>query len=99
MRRAVFILLSCAAVTTLPAQIPDFTPPTPLIGALMHNDLAEARRLLEKGADPNQGQFVGFPPLFLAVTRQDLPLLRLMIAKGADLNARDASGATPLMWA
>ena len=81
------------------AQIADFTPQTPLIGALLHNDAAEARRLLEQGADPNHGRFVGFPPVFLAVARQDVELVRLMSAKGADLTVRDRSGSTALMWA
>src|SRR5262245_1267907 len=81
------------------AQVPDFTPQTPLIGALLHNDAGEARRLLERGADPNEGRFIGFPPLFLAIQRQDATLVRLMIAQGADLHARDRSGSTALMWA
>jgi hypothetical protein len=39
----------------LQAQIPDFTPQTPLIGALLHNDATEAVRLLRQGADPKGG--------------------------------------------
>lgn len=81
------------------AQIADFTPQTPLIGALLHNDAAGARRLLERGADPNEGRFVGLSPVLLAVIRQDVELVRLMVAKGADLTVRDRSGSTALMWA
>jgi hypothetical protein len=92
-------LIAWALSSALSAQVPDFTPRTPLIGALLHNDAAEATRLLEGGADPNEGRFVGIPPLFLAVQRQNLELVRLMAAKGADLNVRDGSGATALMWA
>jgi hypothetical protein len=80
-------------------QIADFTPPTPLLGALMHNDTIEAKRLLDEGADPNQGSFGGFPPLILAVVRQNLELVRMMAAKGANVNCRDRSGSTALMWA
>ncbi len=76
------------------AQIADFTPQTPLIGALLHNDAAGARRLLEQGADPNQGRFVGLSPVLLAVMRQDVELVRLMVDKGADLTVRDRSGST-----
>lgn len=83
---------------SLEAQVPDFTPQTPLIGALLHNDPAEAARLLRKGADPNEGRFTGVPPLILAAVRQDAELVRLMAAKGADLDVRDRSGATALMW-
>src|SRR5262249_48320546 len=93
------MLIACGLPLGLPAQIADFTPQTPLIGALLHNDVAEAKRLLEHGADPNQGRLVGFPPLFLAIVRQDLDLVRSMAAKGADLNCRDRSGSTALMWA
>ena len=83
---------------SLQAQIPDFTPQTPLIGALLHSDAAEAARLLQKGADPNEGRFASLPPVILAAARQDVELVRLMAARGADLNVRDRSGATALMW-
>jgi N-acyl-D-amino-acid deacylase len=92
-------LATWAVAASASAQIPDFTPQTPLIGAIFHNDLQQARRLLEHGADPNEGRFAGFAPAFMAVQRGHLHLLRLMIARGADLNARDASGSTLLMWA
>ena len=85
-------------VVGLQAQIPDFTPQTPLIGALLHNDAAEAVRLLRQGADPNEGRFGGLPPAMLAAARQNVELVRLMVAKGADPNVRDRSGSTALMW-
>ena len=74
-------------------------PKTPLIGALLHNDVAEAKRLLARGADPNESGFIGMPPIVLAIIRQDADLVRTMVASGADLNARDRSGSTALMWA
>jgi hypothetical protein len=93
------ILAVCGLSIGLRAQVPDFTPQTPLIGALLHNDMAAAKRLLDSGADPNEGRFVGFPPVLLAIVRQDVALVRLMAAKGADLQFRDRSGSTALMWA
>jgi hypothetical protein len=99
MKTLAIMLSVCGLTVGLQAQIPDFTPQTPLIGALLHNDIAEATRLLEGGADPNQGRFVGFPPVLVAIVRHDVPLVRLMAAKGADLNVRDRSGSTALMWA
>jgi Ankyrin repeats (3 copies) len=99
MKIPALIATACVLSATLHAQIPDFTPKTPLIGALLHNDVAEAKRLLQHDADPNEGRFVGLPPVLLAILRQDLDLLRLMVAKGADLNVRDRSGSTALMWA
>jgi Ankyrin repeats (3 copies) len=99
MRIVAMVLSACALSTTLNAQVPDFTPKTPLIGALLHNDVAEAKRLLAGGADPNESGFLGMPPILLAILRQDVDLVRMMVARGADLNARDRSGATALMWA
>src|SRR6476646_1266206 len=100
MRLIALILASCALSATVSrAQVPDFTPQTPLLAALMHNDMAEARRLLERGADPNEGNFFSMPPVLLAIVRQDEALLKLMVAKGADVNVRDRSGSTALMWA
>src|SRR5262249_53897572 len=93
------IVTVCALSTAASAQVPDFTPQTPLIGALLHNDAAEARRLLAQGADPNEGTFGGLPPILLAAVRQDVEVVRAMLARGADLNARDRSGSTALMWA
>jgi N-acyl-D-amino-acid deacylase len=93
------LVVACALSATASAQVPDFTPQTPLLGALLHNDRAEAARLLRAGADPNEGQFFGMPPVLLAIVRQDLELVRLLTAKGADLNAADRSGSTALMWA
>jgi N-acyl-D-amino-acid deacylase len=91
--------MTCALATAASAQIPDFTPETPLIGALLHNDTVAARQLLDSGADPNAGRFFGMPPVLLAILRQDLDLVRLLNAKGADVSVRDRSGSTPLMWA
>ena len=99
MKTFAMVVSACALSATLSAQVPDFTPKTPLIGALLHNDVAEAKRLLARGADPNESGFIGMPPIVLAIIRQDADLVRTMVASGADLNARDRSGSTALMWA
>ena len=99
MKTFAMVVSACALSATLSAQVPDFTPKTPLIGALLHNDVAEAKRLLARGADPNESGFIGMPPIVLAIIRQDADLVRTMVASGADLNARDRSGSTVLMWA
>ena len=93
------VVAVCGLSVDARAQIADFTPKTPLIGALLHNDTGEARRLLDGGADPSEGRFFGFSPVFLAIQRQDVELVRLMVARGADLSVRDSSGSTALMWA
>lgn len=99
MRIVAMMLTGCALSATVSAQVPDFTPKTPLLGALLHNDVGEAKRLIARGDDPNESGFIGMPPLVLAVLRQDLDLVRAMVENGADLDARDRSGATALMWA
>jgi len=88
-----------AAVLGAYAQLPDFTPPTPLIAAAMHNDVQEVKRLLDAGADPNEGRFLGAPPLLLALMRSDRGMAGVMMAKGADIMATDGFGNTSLMWA
>lgn len=93
------LILALALGGTVKAQIPDFTPQTPLIGAIMHNDTAEAKQLLAKGADPNQGGLMGFSPVFLSMIYQNKTIFRQMMAKGIDIQQRDRSGSTLLMWA
>jgi len=99
MRIVAMMLAGCALSTTVSAQVPDFTPKTALIGALLHNEGDEARRLIARGDDPNESGFIGMPPLVLAILRQDLDLVRTMVENGADLDVRDRSGSTALMWA
>ena len=93
------LILALAVAGAIKAQIPDFTPPTPLIGALMHDDAAEVKRLLAKGADPNEGRLLGFPPVFLSLVHQNKDAFRALVAKGAKVEERDPSGSTLLMWA
>src|SRR5689334_12854025 len=98
LNRTLAVLLRAALWAS--AQIPDFTPPTPLIGAAMRNDTAETKRLLNSGADPNEGRFVGGgTPIFYALMQHNREMVEAMIAKGADVKATDASGSTTLMWA
>jgi hypothetical protein len=93
------LALLFAAASLACAQFPDFTPPTPLIGAALRGDVREAKRLLDAGANPNEGRFLGVPPIFIAVMRHNREVVEAMIAKGADAKATDGSGATTLMWA
>lgn len=92
-------VLTLGLAWCLNAQFPDFTQPTPLLGALLYNDTAKVKQLLAGGANPNEGNFFGFSPIFLTVIHNDQELLRAFVAKGADVKARDGSGATTLMWA
>lgn len=97
LRRMLAIFFASAFLAC--AQFPDFTPPTPLLGAAMRDDTREVKRLLENGADPNEGRFLGASPLLLALMRHNAAMADAMMAKGADVMATDGFGATTLMWA
>lgn len=92
-------LLATVMSLALPAQIPDFKPPTPLFGAVLKGDAQAVKSLLDQGADPNEGRFFGSPALFLAIINGNQPVIREMLARGADPRATDRHGSTTLMWA
>src|SRR5215203_3342433 len=95
--RILFIALLTRLV--LPGQIPDFKPPTPLLGAVLKNDTQAVKQLLESGADPNEGRFFGSPALVIAIINSNAQAVRAMLARGADPNITDRHGSTTLMWA
>lgn len=97
MFRITFTLLSAGFL--LPAQIPDFTPPTPLLGAVMRNDVAAAQALLTSGVNPNEGRFFGSPALTFAIIQANQPMVTALLTHGAGPNTGDRHGSTPLMWA
>jgi len=45
MRILALVISACALSATVSAQVPDFTPKTPLIGALLHSGLSDERRV------------------------------------------------------
>jgi len=64
--------------------------------AIYLKDKAEARRLIEAGADVNKRTPYGFTPLERAVSAGFKDIVELLIAKGADVNSRDNWDWTPL---
>jgi hypothetical protein len=89
-----------AAALSALAQFPDFTPPTPMIGAAMANNTEAVKRLLDSGVKPDDGRFMGGrTPLFFAIMNRNAAAVDALIAKGADIHFADDSGSTPLMWA
>jgi hypothetical protein len=74
------LVLALGFAMTAGAQVPDFTPPAPLFGAVLDNNTTEAKRQLAQGADPNQGRMIGSPAVFF----------QAKVENGADVQAREA---------
>jgi ankyrin repeat protein len=70
---------------------------TPLMYAALYGDVASARQLLDKGADPNARNDAGSTALLWAVDDPDTT--RLLLERGADPNVRSADGRTPVLLA
>jgi hypothetical protein len=70
-----------------------------LIIALKGGDLATARNLLAKGADPNAQDEDGATPLALASLGGHTDIVQALLTKGANVNAHSINGFTPLMLA
>ena len=60
-------------------------------------DEAFALKLLAKGADINQNDCRGFPPLKTAAWQGNADIVKFLLAHGADPNAGEKSGTTVLM--
>jgi ankyrin repeat protein len=80
------------------------TEVTPLISAVIDNQLAVVTWLLDQGADVNLAALPGGlerrTPLMLALGQEQTQMARLLIERGASLKAVDAfPGNTPLMHA
>jgi hypothetical protein len=97
MKRLLMVLLGAAALVA--QTIPDFTPPTPLFGAVAGGDVAAVKRLLASGADPDEGRFIGASVLTVALMQQNPEIAHILLEKGARPDVVDAGGNTPLMWA
>jgi ankyrin repeat protein len=66
-----------------------------LLRAVETGDVAQARRLLTAGANPNDDGW-GLPLIDEAVDRQDAAMVALLVEFGADLTGVDAEGRTRL---
>lgn len=77
------------------ASDPDGT--TDLHWAAHNDDLATAKRLLEKGANPKLTNHFGVTPLSLACVNGSGPMVELLLKHGADPNTTLPGGETALM--
>jgi ankyrin repeat protein len=58
-----------------------------------------ARLLIDKGADINVPNNVGWPLLVYAACSNCTDMVKLLLEKGSNINAADGDGFTALMWA
>ncbi|HEY6036142.1 MAG TPA: ankyrin repeat domain-containing protein, partial [Kofleriaceae bacterium] len=70
-----------------------------LVVAIDHGDVANARTLIDRGADPDAEDGDGNSALMLAVLHGDADLVGRMLANHADPNHANDAGATALHWA
>jgi ankyrin repeat protein len=71
---------------------------TPLHAAIVIENLATVRVLLENGAKLT-ADMEGWTPLHIAVLKGNKSIVELLLANGAEIDAQDASGKTPIEWA
>jgi ankyrin repeat protein len=64
--------------------------------AMYSHDYAEARRLVDKGADPNTTNGWGSPFIHWCAEKGRIDLIDFALEKGADVNAVNKSGETAL---
>lgn len=94
--RAVVALLDTWPIDD-PLTHADLGPaPTPLIYALMKEQLAVAQALLDRGASVTITRPGGQSALWWAASNGDATMVASLIAKGADPNACDRYGGSPL---
>lgn len=67
--------------------------------AVIRQQPAAVRLLLDKGADIQLASERGLTSLHFAVIRRDGEMVNILLGNGADVNAKDAHGRTPIDWA
>lgn len=70
-----------------------------LANAVNAHSEERVRLLLDKGADPNMRDNLGYAPIHNAARNRYASLVTLLAKRGADVNARDSDGFTALLHA
>lgn len=96
---AVAVLLCAAAGSAAASNVDEPRTPdgsTPLMQAAFEGDVAEARRLIEEGADVSASNVYGVNAMQLAADIGNTELIRLLLKAGADPESPNADGETAL---
>lgn len=94
---SVRLIAYAAAVLTFHAVTAAAADTDPqLVQALMKDDRAAARALIQQKADVNAVMVDGTTPLLLAVRADDADTVKLLIGAGANVKASNRYGLTPL---
>jgi type II secretory pathway predicted ATPase ExeA len=72
---------------------------TPLMGAVVNDQVPAARTLLDAGAEVNARAHGGLTPLMLAVINDRRDAVKLLLERGADINAQTGAGWTAYTFA
>lgn len=80
----------------LTAKGGDIPPTSSLLIAARKGNLAEAKSFLEKGADVNAKDWLGWTALHYAAKEGNKDMVQLLITKGAKVNASNKDGLMPL---
>ena len=93
MRHFVVLILFASNTILFAAGSPD------LAVAIRNGDHAQARKLIEAGADVNTVDKDGTTALMHSVIESDVKMMKLLIDKGADVNMKNSLDSTALMYA
>jgi ankyrin repeat protein len=80
------------------AMTPAWAGDAALLASARLGQLAELRKALDAGADPNDFDH-GYSPLMFAAGNGQVEAVRLLLAKGAKTEHRDHNGDRALLWA
>src|SRR3989475_9003637 len=93
MRHFVVLILFASNTILFAAGSPD------LAVAIRNGDHAQARKLIETGADVNTVDKGGTTALMHSVIESDVKMMKLLIDKGANVNMKNSLDSTALMYA
>ena len=104
MSTRIVFYLSIFIVATIVSGCSQSTKPkaalnTALLQAAGHDNVAEIKSLLAKGADPNTRGLLGYTPIMFVAFHSDAATIQLLQKAGGDIDAVDENGYTALMHA